>query len=151
MGPAKQKPLDVAELRRRTENIRQMAQRLAAQSDALAARNRELCDSAKAHLLELRSGISAARGHAREARRIQSEMFKVIPAREPEPAPHLTNREREVLRMIVQGYSSKQIALELGVSFKTATTHRAHLMEKFGVREMASLVRLAIQYRVVSI
>jgi DNA-binding CsgD family transcriptional regulator len=57
----------------------------------------------------------------------------------------LSKRERQVLSLIVAGKSSKQIAVELGISFKTAVTHRASLMGKLDVHEVASVVREAIQ------
>jgi DNA-binding CsgD family transcriptional regulator len=57
----------------------------------------------------------------------------------------LSKRERQVLSLIVAGKSSKQIAAELGISFKTAVTHRASLMGKLDVHEVASVVRVAIR------
>jgi DNA-binding CsgD family transcriptional regulator len=57
----------------------------------------------------------------------------------------LSKRERQVLALIVAGKSSKQIAAELGITFKTAVTHRASLMAKLDVHEIASVVREAIR------
>jgi DNA-binding CsgD family transcriptional regulator len=57
----------------------------------------------------------------------------------------LSKRERQVLALIVAGKSSKQIAAELGISFKTAVTHRASIMGKMDVHEIASVVREAIR------
>jgi DNA-binding CsgD family transcriptional regulator len=57
----------------------------------------------------------------------------------------LSKRERQVLSLIVAGKSSKQIAAELGISFKTAVTHRASIMGKMDVHEIASVVREAIR------
>ena len=57
----------------------------------------------------------------------------------------LTGREREVLRLIADGYSSKEIAALLGVSHKTVETHRTNLMDKVGIRKVTGLVRLAIR------
>ena len=62
----------------------------------------------------------------------------------------LTMRERQVLQLIAEGMSSKEIASELGVSPKTAESHRANLMEKVGVHKASSLVRLAIREGLVS-
>ncbi|HLK65475.1 MAG TPA: LuxR C-terminal-related transcriptional regulator [Bryobacteraceae bacterium] len=61
----------------------------------------------------------------------------------PETKPALSKREREVLRLMVEGLSSKEIAARLGISFKTAVTHRASIMSKFDVHETASVVREA--------
>jgi DNA-binding CsgD family transcriptional regulator len=57
----------------------------------------------------------------------------------------LSRREREVLALIVAGKSSKEIAVDLGISFKTAVTHRASIMSKMEVHEIASVVREAIR------
>jgi len=57
----------------------------------------------------------------------------------------LSKREMQVLRLIVEGKTSKEIGAELGVSFKTAVTHRASIMTKMGVSETASVVREAIR------
>jgi len=61
----------------------------------------------------------------------------------------LSKREREVLALIVAGRTSKQIAAALGISFKTAVTHRTSIMDKLEVHEIASLVREAIRQRLV--
>jgi DNA-binding CsgD family transcriptional regulator len=57
----------------------------------------------------------------------------------------LSKRERQVLSLIVAGKSSKQIGVELGISFKTAVTHRASIMGKLDVHEIASMVREALR------
>ena len=57
----------------------------------------------------------------------------------------LSKREHQVLSLIVAGKSSKEIAAELGISFKTAVTHRASIMSKLDVHEIASVVREAIR------
>ncbi len=55
----------------------------------------------------------------------------------------LTAREREVLERVVTGRLNKQIAAELGTVEKTIKVHRAHVMQKMGVRTLAELVRLS--------
>lgn len=57
----------------------------------------------------------------------------------------LTQREREVLRGIIAGLRNKQVAAELCICEKTVKVHRAHIMEKMGVRSVAELVRIAEQ------
>jgi two-component system, LuxR family, response regulator FixJ len=54
----------------------------------------------------------------------------------------LTHREREVLRLLVAGFSNKQIAIEMGISVKTVEHHRAHVMSKTAALNVADLVRL---------
>jgi len=62
----------------------------------------------------------------------------------------LTRREREVLRLIAQGATSKEIAERLGISPKTAQVHRDNLKQKLNLRTTAALVRYAIKHRIVN-
>jgi len=57
----------------------------------------------------------------------------------------LTDRERQVLVLIADGKSTKEAALRLGISYKTADSHRSRILEKLGVHETASMVRYAIR------
>jgi PAS domain S-box-containing protein len=57
----------------------------------------------------------------------------------------LTERERQVLVLIAGGKSTKQTAETLGISYKTADSHRSRILEKLGVHETASMVRYAIR------
>lgn len=61
------------------------------------------------------------------------------------PADPLTNRERQVLQLVAEGHTTKQIAQMLGVSVKTAESHRTRMMQKLAIHETASLVRYAIR------
>ena len=61
----------------------------------------------------------------------------------------LTPRETEVLKLIAEGLSTKQIAAQLGVSFKTAASHRSRMMEKLDIHEVASLVRYAVRKKLI--
>ena len=60
-------------------------------------------------------------------------------------ADSLTTRQREVLQMIAEGKTTKQIALILKVSVKTVESHRTQLMRRLGVQDIASLVRHALR------
>ncbi len=62
----------------------------------------------------------------------------------------LTPREIAVLRLIAEGLSTKEIAAHLAISFKTVVSHRTHLLEKLGIHESATLVRLAVRAGIVS-
>jgi len=62
----------------------------------------------------------------------------------------LTDREREVLRAIGQGQSSKIIAFELGISVRTVDMHRASVLRKLGVANTGAAVMLAQQYDLIS-
>ena len=61
------------------------------------------------------------------------------------PADPLTARERQVLQLVGEGKSSKEVAAVLGISLKTAESHRTRLMQKLDIHETASLVRYAIR------
>lgn len=64
--------------------------------------------------------------------------------------PTLTTRQVEVLRLLALGRSVKEIAFELQISAKTAETHRAQIMARLGLRDIASLVRYAIRTSLIS-
>ena len=57
----------------------------------------------------------------------------------------LTSREREVLQLCAEGYSSTEMAARLGISPRTADTHRANLMRKLGLQRQNDLVRYAVR------
>jgi DNA-binding NarL/FixJ family response regulator len=61
------------------------------------------------------------------------------------PLQNLTPRQREVLKLIAEGGSTRDIAQRLGVSVKTVESHRAHLMDRLGIRDVAGLVKYAIR------
>jgi two-component system response regulator NreC len=61
------------------------------------------------------------------------------------PADPLTSRERQVLQLVGEGKSTKEVASVLGISTKTAESHRTRLMQKLDIHETASLVRYAIR------
>ena len=57
----------------------------------------------------------------------------------------LTARQREVLRLVAGGKSTKEIAFFLNLSVKTVETHRAQIMDRLGIRDVAGLVRYALR------
>jgi len=59
---------------------------------------------------------------------------------------HLTPREREVLLLVAQSHSSKEVATKLSVSVKTAENHRTNLMRKLGIHDTAALVRFTFRH-----
>jgi DNA-binding NarL/FixJ family response regulator len=61
----------------------------------------------------------------------------------------LTGREREVLQLLTEGRANKEIAALLGISPKTAETHRARMMSKLGVHSISELVRYAVRNRII--
>jgi DNA-binding NarL/FixJ family response regulator len=67
-----------------------------------------------------------------------------------EPGPALTPRQREILQLIAEGRSTREIAERLHLSVKTVETHRAQLMDRLDIRDVAGLTRYAIRIGLVS-
>lgn len=63
----------------------------------------------------------------------------------------LTSREREILQMIAEGNTTKEVAARLGISVKTADSHRTHVMTKLDIHDIAGLTRFAIQSGLVEV
>jgi len=79
------------------------------------------------------------------AREIVAQIRAPRPARD-EPFSLLSSREREVLHLIAEGLSAKEIAVDLSISTKTVEAHRTSLMRKLGVRKATELVRYAVRH-----
>lgn len=71
-------------------------------------------------------------------------LYRLDHPAEPEKS-ELSRREREVLQLLAEGYSSKQIAAELHVSVKTIVTHRQNIMNKLEIRSVAELTKFALR------
>jgi len=67
-------------------------------------------------------------------------------ARAREEADPLSDREREVMRLLALGHTNQEIARMLYISVRTAETHRAHIMQKLRLQTRAELVRYALQH-----
>ncbi len=67
------------------------------------------------------------------------------PSGEAAQLASLTPRERQVLRLVADGLSTKEVAATLRISYKTADSHRTHILKKLGVHETASVVRIAVR------
>ena len=63
----------------------------------------------------------------------------------------LTKREIEVVRLVTEGYKNKEAAEKLGISVKTVETHRSNTMNKLALRNLAELMRYAIQKGIIEI
>lgn len=76
-----------------------------------------------------------------------------LPSTDPRETPfhRLTPRQCSVLKLMAEGKSTKQVARSLGLSPKTVEFHRARLMERLGIYDVAGLVRLAARVGLVSI
>jgi DNA-binding NarL/FixJ family response regulator len=61
-----------------------------------------------------------------------------------------TPRETEVIRLLAEGKTNKEIAAELGITMRTAETHRAKIMSKLGLHSLAAVVHYAIRHKIIS-
>jgi len=68
----------------------------------------------------------------------------------PGPSDLLTERQIEILKLLAQGLSTKEIAYELKLSPKTVDVHRAHIMERLEIADVANLTRYAIRHGLIS-
>lgn len=87
------------------------------------------------------------------AKVLVEELMQARPALRPggthEATPNLSEREREVLRLIALGHTNQEIADTLYLSVKTVETHKARIMTKLGTRSRSELVRYAMQHGLV--
>lgn len=93
---------------------------------------------------------AAAKGEAflypSVARKVVEDYLKRVEMGEKrERYDGMTQREKEILTLIAQGLSNKQIGERLYISIKTVQTHRAHILEKLGLHDRTELVRYAIR------
>jgi DNA-binding NarL/FixJ family response regulator len=68
-----------------------------------------------------------------------------------DPYEALTDREKQVFRLVAEGRSNKEVAEDLGISVKTAMSHREHVMQKLDLHNRTELVRLALKLGVIRI
>ncbi|MGD0288694.1 MAG: response regulator transcription factor [Candidatus Binataceae bacterium] len=100
--------------------------------------------------------LSAVRTVASGKRYLSPSVAPILLSRLRNPRPRgadgaITLREREVLRLLSEGATSKDIARKLGISPKTAQAHRENLKDKLSLRTTAEMVRYAIQHKIVKI
>lgn len=75
----------------------------------------------------------------------------VAPTGEQEFRNRLTIREREIVQLLAEGKSSKEVAVALGISVKTAETHRANVMRKLELHSVSELVRYAVKNQIIEV
>jgi DNA-binding NarL/FixJ family response regulator len=78
------------------------------------------------------------------------EDYRRLASRPEDEVVPLTEREREVLQLIAEGRTNREIADMLTVSIKTVQAHRAHIMEKLNVHDKTDLVKYAIRMRLIN-
>ena len=76
---------------------------------------------------------------------VVADYLEHLPEDKQSPADVLTPREREVLQLLAEGESVKEIAARLNVSIKTVETHRRQVMEKLDIRSIAELTKYAVR------
>ncbi len=81
---------------------------------------------------------------------VLAQLRKPVRAGEPQQ-PHLTRREREVLKLIGEGATTKEVAQRLGISAKTAQAHRENIKAKLDLRSTAAMVRYAIKCKLIRV
>jgi DNA-binding NarL/FixJ family response regulator len=77
--------------------------------------------------------------------------YRQVDAGASDASQPLTARQREVLQLIAEGHSAKEIAVELNISVRTAEAHKAHILEALELRSTAELVQYAIRNGMISV
>ena len=72
-------------------------------------------------------------------------------AEAPETAQTLSGREREIVQLLAEGASNKEVARALGISVKTAETHRSNIMRKMGFASLSDLVKYAVRNKIIEV
>jgi len=84
-------------------------------------------------------------------RYVSPSLFEELPPpRTPSILSPFSQREKEIVCMIANGLSSKEIAKELNLSVKTIETHRANIMKKMGARNVAEMIKQAVRWGIVT-
>ena len=80
---------------------------------------------------------------------IEGYLGRAKPSENEDPYENLTDREKQVLKLVAEGKTNKEIAELLAISVKTAMGHRAHLTEKLGIHNRTELIRFALERGIV--
>jgi two-component system response regulator NreC len=83
--------------------------------------------------------------------KIVKDYLSVIPQEDNDTSERLTSREREVLQMVTEGKSSKEIAFKLGIEEHTVVKHRQNIMNKLDIRDIPGLTKYAIYEGIISL
>jgi DNA-binding NarL/FixJ family response regulator len=96
-----------------------------------------------------RGGLVLDPDVAREAMREQ--VGSTAPGRTADPYEALTDREKQVLKLVAEGHSNKEVAELLDISVKTAMSHREHIMQKLDLHSRTDLIKFALQQGVIRV
>jgi DNA-binding NarL/FixJ family response regulator len=72
-----------------------------------------------------------------------------VPEDQDPQKSRLTSREREIVQLLAEGHSSKEVATSLGISTKTAETHRSNIMRKLELHSVSELVLYAVRNQII--
>jgi DNA-binding NarL/FixJ family response regulator len=128
--------------------------------DAPRTERRSRLDRLAGVIVELRTSMERPAPSLADALALLEEAARLVgaltatsedapPSAVPPAAEQLTPRQREVLVLMADGHSTKQIAKRLKLSVKTVETHRAQIMERLDIHDLAGLVRWAIRWGLV--
>ncbi len=92
---------------------------------------------------------AALQGRTFIAPDIAAELFRAGNNKEADPVAAMTPRQREILQLLVEGKSAKEIASALGLSARTVEDHKYRLMESLGIENSAELIHFAIKHGIV--
>lgn len=124
--------------------------------EALAAGARGYLSKAEA-ARDLLAAVESLRAHkpffdAKVTELMLEDYRKDRKARPVSPPPAaLTAREREIVQLLAEGRTSKEVAAALGISLKTVDTHRTNLMRKLGIHSIGELVRYALRNNIIQV
>ena len=96
---------------------------------------------------ELQDAIRATMAGRRYLSPVITRSLLVAPSDAPEE--QLTTRQLEILTLIAEGCTSRDIGTRLGLSHKTVDVHRLRIMDRLGIRDVASLTRYAMRHRLI--
>lgn len=100
-------------------------------------------------LKAIRDALRGVSYVAPEIRRAMAETFVRDPKAVSRPQ-HLTDRQREVLQMLAEGRSLREIAMALQISYRTVRFHKVRIMEELGISKNAELVQYAMKHGMIS-
>lgn len=82
---------------------------------------------------------------------IKECQLRAVAGEEKDPYQQLTDREREVLKLVAEGYTAKEIARMLEISIRTAESYKTSLMQKLGIRTRTDLIKYALRKGIITL
>jgi DNA-binding NarL/FixJ family response regulator len=126
-------------------NVEYAREALASGASAFVLKNSQSAEFLRA----LRDALKGVSYIAPEIRQAMSETFVRDPKAVNRPQ-HLTDRQREVLQMLAEGRSLREIAVALQISYRTVRFHKIRIMEELGISKNAELVKYAMKHGITS-